>query len=196
LRAKPTYFETPSAFREWLNQHHAEADELLVGFHKKGSGKPGITWPESVDEALCYGWIDGVRKSLDEFRYTVRFTPRRPGSVWSSVNIKKAESLIEQGMMRPAGLKAYQAKRENKSAIYSYEQRSADLDGPYNQLLRTNGAAWSFFQKQPASYRRAVSWWIISAKTEATRLNRLEKLIEHSAECQRLRQFTRRKPTR
>jgi uncharacterized protein YdeI (YjbR/CyaY-like superfamily) len=191
---KPTFFPTPSAFREWLEQHHAEADALLVGYYKKGSGKPSMTWPESVDEALCYGWIDGVRKSIDELSYTIRFTPRRPGSVWSSVNIQRAQVLIEQGKMRPAGVKAYEARKENKSGVYSYEQRSVDLEEPYQGLLKKNKAAWGFFQTQPASYRKAVSWWIISAKKEETRRKRLEQLQAYSAQGQRLPQLTPRKP--
>ena len=193
---KPTFFQTPAAFREWLEQHHAKVDALWVGYYKKGSGTPSMTWPESVDEALCYGWIDGVRKRIDDFRYTIRFTPRKPGSIWSSVNIKRARALIAQGQMQPAGLKAYQARKENRSGIYSYEQRSVDLEEPYNGLLKKNGAAWSFFQAQPASYRKAVSWWIISAKMEETRLKRLEKLMAHSAQGQRLPEYTPRKPTR
>ena len=186
----PTFFQTPSAFREWLEQHHAKADALWVGYYKKGSGKQSITWPESVDEALCYGWIDGVRKSIDDISYTIRFTPRKPDSIWSSVNIKRAQALIEQGQVRPAGLKAYQARKENKSGIYSYEQRSVDLEEPYNRLLKTNAAAWRFFQAQPASYRKAVSWWIISAKKEETRLKRLEKLMAYSAQGQRVPEYT------
>ncbi len=193
---KPTYFRSPSEFREWLEQHHDKADELLVGYHKKGSGKPSMTWPESVDEALCFGWIDGIRKSIDEARYTIRFTPRKRGSVWSSVNIKRAEALIKQGLMRPAGLKAYQARKENKSGIYSYEQRSVELPEPYDRLLKANEAAWSFVQTQPASYRKAVCWWIVSAKKEETRLRRLEKLTAYSAQGQRLPEYTPRRPTR
>jgi len=191
---KPTFFRTPAEFREWLAKYHATKDELVVGFYKKDSGQPSITWPESVDEALCYGWIDGIRKSLDEIGYTIRFTPRKPGSIWSSVNIKRAQALIEQGRMQPAGLKAYEARRENISGIYSYEQRSVELDEPYNRLLKKNKAAWSFFQAQPASYRKAVSWWIISAKKEETRLKRLEKLVAFSAQGQRLPELTPRKP--
>jgi uncharacterized protein YdeI (YjbR/CyaY-like superfamily) len=190
---KATFFATPAAFREWLERHHAEADALWVGYHKKGSGKPSMTWPESVDEALCYGWIDGVRKSIDDRSYAIRFTPRRPGSVWSTVNIKRAQVLIEEGKMRPAGLKAYEARKENRSGVYSYEQRSADLPEPYHGLLKKNKAAWSFFQAQPASYRKAVSWWVISAKKEETRLRRLEKLMAHSAQGQRLPELTPRK---
>ena len=189
----PTFFQTPSAFREWLKQHHAKADALWIGYYKKGSGKPSITWPESVDEALCYGWIDGVRKSIDDISYTIRFTPRKPDSIWSSVNIKRAQALIEQGQMQTAGLKAYQARKENKSGIYSYEQRSVDLEEPYNGLLQKNEAAWSFFQMQPASYRKAVSWWIISAKKQETRLRRLEKLIANSVQGQQLPEFAPRK---
>jgi uncharacterized protein YdeI (YjbR/CyaY-like superfamily) len=139
---KPTFFPTPAAFRAWLEEHHATADVLLVGFHKVGSGKPSITWPESVDEALCFGWIDGIRKSIDEHRYTIRFTPRKPGSIWSSVNIKRAQALIERGLMRPAGLRAFEARRENKSGIYSYEQRNVELPEPYRGLLKANTAAW------------------------------------------------------
>jgi uncharacterized protein YdeI (YjbR/CyaY-like superfamily) len=191
---KPVFFQTPSSFREWLEEHHAKAEVLLVGFYKKGSAKPSITWPESVDQALCYGWIDGVRKSIDKFSYTIRFTPRKRGSIWSSVNIKRAQALIEQGQMQPAGLKAYQARKENKSGSYSYEQRSVDLEEPYNQLLKKNEAAWSFFQKQPASYRKAISWWIISAKKDETRLKRLERLMAYSVQGQRLPEFTARKP--
>jgi uncharacterized protein YdeI (YjbR/CyaY-like superfamily) len=193
---KPTFFPTPAAFRTWLEEHHAHADALWVGYYKVGSGKPSITWPESVDEALCFGWIDGVRKSVDEFSYTIRFTARKPGSIWSSINIKRAQGLIERGLMQPAGLKAYEARKENKSGIYSYEQRSVDLPEPYNGLLKANEAAWRFFQTQPAYYRKAVSWWIISARKEETRLKRLEKLMTHSVRGQRLPEFKPRKPAR
>jgi uncharacterized protein YdeI (YjbR/CyaY-like superfamily) len=193
---KPTFFPTPAAFRAWLERNHAKADVLLVGFHKVGSAKPSITWPESVDEALCFGWIDGVRKSLDEFSYTIRFSPRKPGSIWSSVNIKRAQALIERGRMRPAGFKAYEARKENKSGVYSYEQRGVDLVEPYNGQLKTNEVAWRFFQAQPASYRKAVSWWIISAKKDETRLKRLEKLMAHAVRGQRIPEFMPRKPAR
>jgi uncharacterized protein YdeI (YjbR/CyaY-like superfamily) len=186
---KPTFFSTPAAFRAWLERNHAKAEALWVGYYKKGSGKPSMTWPESVDEALCFGWIDGIRKSIDDVRYTIRFTPRKRGSVWSSVNIKRAGALIELGHMQPAGLEAYQARRENKSGIYSYEQRSVDLEEPYNRLLKKNKTAWSFFQTQAPSYRKAISWWIISAKKEETRLLRLEKLTAFSKKGQRLPEF-------
>src|SRR5262245_40047968 len=138
VNMKPKFFQTPSAFRAWLAKHHANADALLVGFYKKGSGKPSMTWPESVDEALCFGWIDGIRKGTDAASYTIRFTPRKPSSIWSSVNIKRAQALIEEGRMQPAGLKAYQSRKENKSSIYSYEQRCANLEEPYEGLLKQN----------------------------------------------------------
>ena len=193
---KPTFFRTPAEFREWLEKHHATTNELWIGYYKKDSGKPSLTWPESVDEALCYGWIDGIRKSIDDISYKIRFTPRKPGSVWSDVNIKRAQALIEQGQMQSAGLNAFQVRRENKSGVYSYEQRSVELKEPYNRLLKKNKSAWNFFQAQPASYRKAVSWWIISAKQEETRLKRLEKLTAYSVQGQRLPELTPRKPDR
>jgi uncharacterized protein YdeI (YjbR/CyaY-like superfamily) len=196
VNAKPTFFPTPSAFREWLERRQAKVDALLVGFWKKSSDKKSITWPESVDVALCYGWIDGIRKSIDEFAYSIRFTPRRRGSIWSSVNIKRAQILIEQGQMQPTGLKAYHARKENKSGVYSYEQRRADLVEPYNRLLKRNKSAWHFYRKQPPYYRKVVCWWIISAKKEETRLKRLEKLIAFSAQGERLPEFTLKKPAR
>ncbi len=177
-------------------EHHATEDELLVGYYKKGPGMPSMTWPESVDQALCFGWIDGVRKSLDDLSYSIRFTPRRPGSIWSNVNIKRAQVMIEQGQMQPAGLKAFEARRESESGLYSYEQRSVDLEEPYQQLLKENNAAWNYFQTQPASYRKAVYWWIMSAKKEETRLKRLEELTALSAQGQRVPEFTPRKPAR
>src|SRR5262249_11189958 len=145
---------------------------------------------------LCYGWIDGVRKSIDATSYTIRFTPRKPGSIWSSVNIGRAQALIERGLMRPAGLSAFETRKENKSGIYSYEQRSIDLTEPYHGLLKKNEVAWRFFETQPASYRKAVSWWIIRAMKVETRQKRLEKLIAHSVRGERLPEFTRRKPAR
>ena len=189
----PTFFKSPSEFRRWLEGHHATAQELWVGFYKKASGRPSISWPESVDEALCFGWIDGVRKSVDDESYAIRFTPRKPRSVWSAVNIRRAVELERLGRMRPAGRKAFEARVENRSGIYSYEQRSAELDGPYGERLRQNEEAWRFFQAQPASYRKAANWWVLSAKKEETRVRRLEKLIEDSAAGRRIAQFARKK---
>lgn len=193
---KPTFFPSPADLRAWFERHHATARELLVGYHKVGSGLPSVTWPQSVDEALCYGWIDGIRKSIDDLSYMIRFTPRRPGSIWSSVNIKRAGELIEQGLMQPAGLKAYEARKENKVGIYSYEQRSVELPEPYNQLLQQNQAAWTYFLAQPASYRKAVSWWIISARQEETRLRRLERLVAYSVQGLPIPEFARRRAAR
>ena len=186
---EPTFFQTPSAFREWLMTHHASERELLVGFFKKGSGEPSITWPESVDEALCFGWIDGVRKRIDDRSYSIRFTPRRSRSIWSKTNISHARKLIEQGRMQPAGLTAFEDRRENRSGVYSYEQRRPRLEPRYEKLLKQDRAAWDFFRSQPPSYRKAVSWWIVSAKREDTRLRRLEKLRNFSAKRQRIPEY-------
>jgi uncharacterized protein YdeI (YjbR/CyaY-like superfamily) len=183
---KATFFRRPSDFRAWLEKNHSTAQELLVGFHKKGSGKPSITWPESVSEALCFGWIDGIRKRVDDDSYTIRFSPRRPRSIWSAVNIKLARELVDQGRMQAAGLKAFEARRAYTSGIYSYEQRRPGLDEPYEGKLKANKTAWAFFQAQPAGYRKVVCWFVVSAKKEETRLKRLEKLIAESARGRRL----------
>jgi uncharacterized protein YdeI (YjbR/CyaY-like superfamily) len=187
IKLSPKFFKTPSALRKWLAAHHATSKELWVGFYKKGSGKPSIDWPESVDEALCFGWIDGIRKSIDAHSYMIRFTPRKPTSVWSAVNMKNVEKLISDNRMQPAGLKAFAARRENRSGIYSYEQRSPELVEPYLGKLKRNKAAWTFFQAQPPSYRKVMNWWVVSAKQEATRLKRLDKLIEESLQGRRMR---------
>jgi uncharacterized protein YdeI (YjbR/CyaY-like superfamily) len=179
------FFKSPADFRKWLQKHHASAKEQWVGFHKKGSGRQSITWPESVDQALCFGWIDGIRKTIDDVSYKIRFTPRRPGSIWSAVNIKRVEELSKNGLMDPAGLKAFEARKEYKSGIYSYEQRSAELPAPYEKLLNQNKTASEFFHAQPAWYRKQAFWWVVSAKKEETRLKRLEKLIEKCTQGRR-----------
>lgn len=173
--------------RRWLRQNHASADELWIGFYKKGSGKPSVTWPESVDEALCFGWIDGLRQSIDAESYQIRFTPRRRGSIWSAVNIRRVAALTNEKRLQPSGLRAYAARKENKSGIYSYEQRSAELAEPYRGLFQRNKVGWEFFEAQPPSYRKALSWWVVSAKQETTRQGRLRKLIAESAAGRRLR---------
>lgn len=183
---KITYFRTPAHLRKWFEKHHQTEQELQVGFYKKDSGKASITWPESVAEALCFGWIDGIRRNVDESSYTIRFTPRKRTSIWSAINIKLAHQLIEQGLMQPAGLEAFKHRRENRSGIYSYEQRTAELPEPYFSQLRKHKAASTFFDAQPAGYRKQVSWWVVSAKQEETRLKRLEKLIAESAAGRRL----------
>ena len=178
----PTFFARPSAFRAWLARHHAQATELWVGFHKRGTGTPSITWPESVDEALSFGWIDGIRKSLGADAYMIRFTPRRPGSIWSVVNVKRAGELERLGRMRKAGREAFAKRSEAKTAIYAYEQRGRELEGAYAKKFKANTRAWKFFQAQAPWYRRTSSWWIVSAKKEETRQKRLATLIEDSAE--------------
>jgi uncharacterized protein YdeI (YjbR/CyaY-like superfamily) len=191
-QSTPKFFRSAAAFRKWLLDHHDTAQELLVGFYKTDSGKPSITWPESVDEALCFGWIDGIRKRVDDVSYTIRFTPRKTGSIWSTVNTRKTKALIDQGRMMPSGLKAFAARREDKSGLYSHEQRPESLIEPYAAMLARNSAASTFFQRQAASYRRAAIWWVISAKRDETRLKRALKLIELSASGELIPQFIRK----
>ncbi|MEP7014358.1 MAG: YdeI/OmpD-associated family protein [Verrucomicrobiota bacterium] len=183
---KTAFFRSPAELRKWFKKNHAKTSELWVGFYKKASAKPSVTWQESVDEALCVGWIDGIRKRMDEIRYKIRFTPRRKGSIWSAINIKRATALTDEGRMQPAGAKAFAARIENRSGIYAYEQRRAELDEPFKRILMKSKAACGFFEAQPPSYRKTISWWIVSAKKEETRLKRLVKLIEVSAQGLRL----------
>jgi uncharacterized protein YdeI (YjbR/CyaY-like superfamily) len=180
---KPRFFATPALFRAWLEQHHATQPELLVGFYKKGSGKPSITWPESVDEALCFGWIDGVRKSLTEDAYTIRFTPRKPSSIWSAINVAKIARLEELGKLTEAGRRAFAARNPQRTGVYSFERsEEAKLSAEQERALRANRAAAAFFAAQPPWYRRTATHWVISAKREQTRQRRLEQLIEDSAQ--------------
>jgi uncharacterized protein YdeI (YjbR/CyaY-like superfamily) len=189
---EPTFFPTPAEFRAWLEAHHDQEQELLVGFYKKGSGKPSITWPESVDEALCFGWIDGVRRSRDEESYTIRFTPRQARSTWSTVNIQRVKELTAQGRMQPAGLKAFAARTDDNSAIYAYEQRhTATLDPAEEAQFRANAPAWTFFEAQPPGYRRHALYWVVSGKKAETRQKRLATLIEDSAQGRTIRHLTR-----
>jgi uncharacterized protein YdeI (YjbR/CyaY-like superfamily) len=190
--AVATFFETPADFRAWLAENHETADELWVGFHKKATGRPSITWPEAVDEALCVGWIDGLRKSLGDESYMIRFTPRKPRSTWSAVNIARAEELLAQDRMQPAGLRAFEARTDDNSAIYSYEQRhGARLEPEQEREFRANEQAWAYFQSRPPSYRKAAIWWVVSAKREETRTKRLRTLVEDSAQGRTIRQLTR-----
>ena len=189
---KPRFFPSPAAWHAWLEEHHEKHEELWVGFHKVGTGKPSITWPDAVDGALCFGWIDGVRKSLDETSYVIRFTPRRPKSIWSAVNIKRVAELTALGLIRPAGAQAFERRTGNRSEINAYEQRKgAKLSGAYEKQFRANKKAWTFFQAQPPWYRRTASWWVISAKKEETRLKRLAQLIEDSAHERTIAQLER-----
>ncbi|HKJ42915.1 MAG TPA: YdeI/OmpD-associated family protein [Sunxiuqinia sp.] len=178
---QPIYFETESDFRMWLEKYHRKASELFVGFYKVGSGRKSMTWSQSVDQAICFGWIDGVRKSIDEDRYVIRFTPRKPNSTWSVVNIKKVDELTKKGLMRPDGLAAFQRRKEDNSGIYSYEnQNSVRLSDEFEKLFKSNPKAWSYFQSLPPSYRKPAIRWVMSAKQETTRRKRLATLISDS----------------
>ena len=176
----PKFFATPKEFRKWLEKNHNKEKELSVGFYKVGSGKPSITWPEAVDQALCFGWIDGVRNSIDKDSYQIRFTPRKPSSIWSAVNIRKIEELTQQGLMQPAGIASFQHVKENKSKIYSYEKEAPDFSPELEKRFKSNKIAWKYFQSLAPSYRRTSQNWLMSAKQEATRMKRLDTLIKDS----------------
>jgi uncharacterized protein YdeI (YjbR/CyaY-like superfamily) len=183
---KPKFFATQAEFRKWLEANHAKESELLVGFHKVDSGKPSMTWSQSVDQALCFGWIDGVRRSIDAESYSIRFTPRRKTSIWSAVNIRKVEELSKQGLMQQAGLEAFKHRKAETSGIYSFENQPKTLPKNYEKKFRSNKKAWQFFAEQAPSYRRVMFFYILSAKQEATRLKRLEKVIAASGKRKRV----------
>ena len=188
-----TYFASPAEFRRWLARHHESAAELWVGFHRKDAGRPTLTWPESVAEALCVGWIDGLRKRVDETRYAIRFTPRKPGSTWSAVNVRLMETLIAEGRVLPAGLRAWERRREARTGIYSYEQRGeATFEPAMEREFRRERAAWAFWESQPPGYRRLTTWWVVSARRPETRARRLAELIESSAAGRRVRGLERK----
>jgi uncharacterized protein YdeI (YjbR/CyaY-like superfamily) len=181
----PVYFASPAEFRAWLEKHHATATELWVGFHKRHTGRPSLAWPESVDEALSFGWIDGIRKSVDADRYTIRFTPRKPKSNWSNVNIRRIEELSKLGLVAPAGWKAFEERDTKRD--YSYEEtRQRSFTAEQEKTFRANRKAWAFFEKQPPGYRKTLIYWVTSAKKEETRTTRLQKLIEASAAGRRI----------
>lgn len=195
MSTKPKFFSTAEQFREWLKENHASAQEILVGFHKKGSGKKSITYPEALDEALCFGWIDGVRRSLSETSYTTRFTPRRPRSIWSLVNVKHVERLKREGRMQAAGLEAFEQRDPKRTGIYSFENRPKELSPEYEKEFRKNTAAWQFFQAYPPFLKKTVCFWVMGAKKEETRLKRLRQLIESSAKGERLGVLPAKKAT-
>jgi uncharacterized protein YdeI (YjbR/CyaY-like superfamily) len=179
---EPTFFATPADFRAWLQEHHETETELLVGFYKKGSGRPSITWPESVDQALCFGWIDGVRRRIDDESYSIRFTPRKARSTWSAVNVKRLGELTADGLMQPAGMAAFERRSDDRTGIYSHERReAAAFDSEQERAFKADEGAWAWFQGQPPSYRRAATHWVISAKKAETRERRFRRLIEDSA---------------
>ena len=177
-KPKPKFFASQDEFRSWLAKNHKSADELIVGYYKVHTGRPSMTWSESVDQALCYGWIDGIRRKIDEDRYCIRFTPRKPGSKWSDVNLEKFEVLRRKKLMRKAGLEAYERRVVGRRAGYAYEENTKALPQEFEKALRANRQVWAFFDSGPPSWKKKVIHWLTSAKQDATRLRRLEKLIE------------------
>lgn len=176
----PIFFAKPSDFRKWLKKYNQKETELLVGFYKVGSGKPSMTWSQSVDEALCFGWIDGVRTSIDNESYQIRFTPRKPSSIWSAVNIKKIEELTKLGLMQPAGLSSFEQRTEKKSKIYSYENDEVKFTTAFEKQFKANKKAWDYFKTLASSYKKVSTNWVMSAKQEATQIKRLHILIADS----------------
>jgi uncharacterized protein YdeI (YjbR/CyaY-like superfamily) len=187
---KPIFFENALAFRRWLEANGEKETELLVGYYKVSTGKPSMSWSESVDQALCFGWIDGIRRSVDEESYCIRFTPRKPNSNWSAINIKKMEELIASGQMTSAGMKLFELRKESKSKVYTYENRTEALPTEIEARFRQNEKAWEFFIKQAPSYRKTVIYWVMSAKQQATFEKRLAQLVSECEEGKRLDLFT------
>ncbi len=187
------FFKTPAEFRKWLGKNHASVDVLWLAFYKKDSGRPSITYPEALDEALCYGWIDGVRKAVDDVSYTIRFTPRKPDSIWSLVNIRRVGELTKLGRMMSPGIAAFELRDEEKARRYSYENHARALGDVYEKKFRANEKAWEFYEAQAPWYRRTSSFWVTSAKQEETRLRRLEQLMACSARGERIPQMISKK---
>jgi uncharacterized protein YdeI (YjbR/CyaY-like superfamily) len=190
LEVLPTFFATHSDFRKWLEKNHKDSTELFVGFYKVKSGKPSMSWSQSVDQALCFGWIDGVRKSIDKDSYFIRFTPRKPGSTWSAINIKKVEELTQQGLMQPAGIKSFKLRKEEKSKIYAYEKEVVKLSVEFEKKFKANKKAWDHFQKLPPSYHRSAIHWVMTAKQEATSIKRLDELITDSEARRKIKRLS------
>jgi len=183
---KAVRFGDAAGFRRWLRSHHARESELLVGFSRASSGKGGLTYPEALDEALCFGWIDGVRRSAGPAGYTIRFSPRRPRSTWSLVNVRHARRLIAEGRMRAPGLRAFEAREAKRTGVYSFERRPRELPGRLRELFRASGAAWAHWSAQPPGYRRTATFWVVSAAREETRASRLSRLIASHAASRRI----------
>ena len=191
----PTFFAAPAAFRQWLQAHAASSSELIVGFHKVASGQACMTWSESVDEALCFGWIDGVRRRIDDHTYSIRFTPRKPSSIWSAVNIAKMEQLQTAGRMTPAGLQAFAHRKAGKSAIYSHEQVTpAELPAPQLREFQRHKKAWQFFETTPPGYQKTLLHWVTSAKRPETQAARFSQLLAACMAGERLDLWARRRP--
>jgi uncharacterized protein YdeI (YjbR/CyaY-like superfamily) len=186
---KPTFFKSQAEFRKWLEKNHDQVTELWVGLQKKGSGQPGLQRTQAVDEALCFGWIDGLTKSIDDSRWMIRFTPRKPKSIWSAVNIKRVGELKALGLMKPSGLAAFEKRDEKRMGLYSFEQAPHELAPAYEKQFRASKKAWAFYESQAPWYRRTAQHWVMTAKKEETRLRRLAILIECSAEGKRVPPF-------
>ena len=186
---KPTFFSQASEFRNWLQSHHKREKVLWVGYYKKGTGLPSMTWPESVDQALCYGWIDGIRKRIDDISYMIRFTPRKPDSHWSTVNIGRVKELSQKKLMKPAGEAAFKKRKKENTARAAYEQKNVTLDPSYEKQLKENRKAWSYFSSSPPSYQNPCMWWIMSAKRESTRIRRLGVLIDSCEKGEKIPPF-------
>jgi uncharacterized protein YdeI (YjbR/CyaY-like superfamily) len=182
----PTFFATAAAFRRWLAKHHRSETELWVGYHKKATGEPSMTWAESVEQALCFGWIDGLRKSLGERSYMIRFTPRKERSPWSLVNVRTVNRLIAEGLMEPAGMAAFERRSVERVGPYSFENKDVTLDEAHEREFKKDRAAWRFFESQPPGYRRTAAWYVVSAKKEETRQKRLARLIADSGAGRRI----------
>ena len=187
---KVKYFKSASEFRQWLEENHVRVSELWVGFFKKDSRKAGLTYAEAVDDALCFGWIDGLKKRVDELSYTHRFTPRQPGSNWSRINVQHVERLKKAGRMTTAGLKAYAARKPQRSGIYSFENAPRTLANADEKQFKADKVAWGFFLRQPPGYQRTAIWWMVGAKKPETRARRLSQLIQESRNGRRLGQVT------
>lgn len=188
---KCIFFKSPFELHKWLKKNHAKERELWVGFYKKNASKKGITYAEALDEVLCFGWIDGIRKSVDQIRYSIRYTPRKPRSIWSAVNIKRAAELKKMGLMQPRGLKAFDNRDERRTNMYSFEQKNVRLGPSFETKFRQNHRAWSYFKSQAPWYQKTASWWVISARQEGTRHRRLETLIKDSGDGRRIKQLMR-----
>jgi uncharacterized protein YdeI (YjbR/CyaY-like superfamily) len=182
----PVYFQNQDEFRKWLEKNHKNETEIIVGYYKVGTGKPSLTWSQSVDQAICFGWIDGIRRSIDDERYSIRFTPRKLTSIWSNVNIKKVGELKKKGLMKKPGLDVYNNRKDSKSGIYSFEREITKLDSNFEGIFKANKTAWDFFVKQAPSYQKTRVYWIMSAKQETTKISRLHKLIMASEKQSRL----------
>ncbi len=187
----PAFFESSEQLHAWFSEHHDTRQELFIGFHKKGSGKKGLDYASVMAVALCFGWIDGVLRPIDETSYALRFTPRKQGSIWSKVNIKKVEALLEAGLMQPSGIAAYEKRKPERTGVYSFEQENVAFEPAAEATFRANEAAWAFFEKQAPSYQRAATWTVTSAKRPETREKRLATLIELSERGERLPQLSR-----